>query len=164
MQIAGLPFLFIVEVYMTLKEKINEDLKAAMKSGDKLRLESVRAIRAKILEFEKSGIGRDMSPDDEIKLLSSEVKKRKDSIEQYLAAGRNDIAEKEKSEMLIIQEYLPKQLTEDEIRNVIKSLASAVGAVSKADFSKLMPAAAKELKGKADGKIVRTLVEEFLGS
>ncbi|QOJ30525.1 MAG: GatB/YqeY domain-containing protein [Ignavibacteriales bacterium] len=149
---------------MTLKEKINEDLKAAMKSGDKLRLESVRAIRAKILEFEKSGIGRDMSPDDEIKLLSSEVKKRKDSIEQYLAAGRNDIAEKEKSEMLIIQEYLPKQLTEDEIRNVIKSLASAVGAVSKADFSKLMPAAAKELKGKADGKIVRTLVEEFLGS
>ncbi|MCC6551091.1 MAG: GatB/YqeY domain-containing protein [Ignavibacteriaceae bacterium] len=149
---------------MTLKEKINEDLKNAMKSGEKLRLESVRAIRAKIIEFEKSGIGRDMTSDDEIKLLSSEVKKRKDSIEQYIAAGRNDLAEKEKSEMLIIQEYLPKQLTEHEIRDVIKSLAISVGAETKADFSKLMPAAAKELKGKADGKVVRTLVEEFLGS
>lgn len=164
MHFADLPFLFVGKVYMTLKEKINEDLKNAMKSGEKLRLESVRAIRAKIIEFEKSGIGRDMTSDDEIKLLSSEVKKRKDSIEQYIAAGRNDLAEKEKSEMLIIQEYLPKQLTEHEIRDVIKSLAISVGAETKADFSKLMPAAAKELKGKADGKVVRTLVEEFLGS
>lgn len=164
MHFADLPFLFVGEVYMTLKEKINEDLKNAMKSGEKLRLESVRAIRAKILEFEKSGIGREMNSDDEIKLLSSEVKKRKDSIEQYNAAGRNDLAEKEKAEMLIIQEYLPKQLTEDEIRDVIKSLAASVGAATKSDFSKLMPAAAKELKGKADGKIIRSLVEEFLGS
>ncbi len=148
---------------MNLKEKINTDLKEAMKSGEKVRLESIRAIRAKILEFEKSGIGREMTPDDEIKILVSEVKKRKDSIDEYIKAGRADLADKEKAEMLVIQEYLPKQLTEDEILEVIKTFAASLSVSGKEGFSKLMPAVAKELKGKADGGVIRKLVETFLG-
>jgi uncharacterized protein YqeY len=148
---------------MTLKEKINEDIKTAMKSGDKLRLETVRSIRALILEFEKSGIGREINQDDELKMLSSSVKKRKDAIEQYRNAGRNDLAEKEDAELQIIMDYMPKQLSDDEIAGTIKKIAAEIGAKGKEDFGKLMPASMKELKGKADGKIVKSIVEKFLG-
>ncbi len=148
---------------MSLKEKINEDLKNAMKSGDKLRLETVRSIRALILEFEKSGTGKELNPEEEIKMLTTAAKKRKDSIEQYRNAGREDLATKEESELKIIQEYLPKQLTEDEIVEAIKLIAGSIGASSKEDFPKLMPQVMKELKGKADGKIVKANVEKFLG-
>jgi uncharacterized protein YqeY len=148
---------------MTLKEKINEDIKTAMKSGDKLRLETVRSIRALILEFEKSGIGREINQDDELKMLSSSVKKRKDAIEQYKNAGRNDLAEKEEAELLIIMGYMPKQLSEDEITETIRKIAAEIGAKAKEDFGKLMPVSIKELKGKADGKIVKSIVEKLLG-
>ena len=148
---------------MPLKDKINEDLKTAMKSGEKLRLETIRSIRALILEFEKSGIGREINPDDEMKMLTSAVKKRKDAIEQYKNAGRNELAEKEEAELKIIMEYLPKQLTEDEISGIVKRIADELGAKVKEDFGKLMPASMKELKGKADGKIVKSLVEKLLG-
>jgi uncharacterized protein len=148
---------------MPLKDKINEDLKSAMKSGEKLRLETIRSIRALILEFEKSGIGREINPDDEMKMLTSAVKKRKDAIEQYRNAGRNELAEKEEAELKIIMEYLPKQLTEEEIGIIIKNIADELGTKGKEDFGKLMPAAMKELKGKADGKIVKSIVEKLLG-
>jgi uncharacterized protein len=148
---------------MSLKDKINEDLKSAMKSGEKLRLETIRSIRALILEFEKSGIGREINPDDEMKMLTSAVKKRKDAIEQYKNAGRNELAEKEEAELKIIMEYLPKQLTEEEIGGIVKKTAEELGAKGKEDFGKLMPAAMKELKGKADGKIVKSIVEKLLG-
>jgi uncharacterized protein len=148
---------------MILKEKINEDLKAAMKSGDKLKLETVRSIRALILEFEKSGTGKELNAEEELKLLSSAAKKRKDSIEQYRNAGREDLASKEEAELKIIQEYLPKQLSEEEIISIIKNVAESTGAKSKEDFPKLMPMVMKELKGKADGKIVKANVEKFLG-
>lgn len=148
---------------MTLKDKINEDLKSAMKSGDKLKLETIRSIRAVILEFEKSGAGREMTPDDELKLLTTAAKKRKDSIEQFRNAGRTELAEKEEKELQILNEYLPKQLTPDEIRSEVSRIAKDVGAVSKADFPKLMPEVMKQLKGKADGKEVRAAVESYLG-
>ncbi|MGE5412301.1 MAG: GatB/YqeY domain-containing protein [Clostridiales bacterium] len=147
---------------MNLKERINEDLKAAMKSGDKLRLETIRSVRALILEFEKSGTGKELTQEEEIKMLSTAVKKRKDSIEQYSAAKRNDLADKEEAEMNILLEYLPKQLTEDEILQRVKELAKEVGATSKSDFAKLMPVAMKDLKGKADGKVVKSIVEKVL--
>lgn len=149
---------------MGLKEKINEDMKAAMKSGDKLRLETIRSIRALILEFEKSGANKELTPEIEIQMLTTAVKKRKESIEQYRNAGRNDLAEKEESELNILLEYLPKQLNEQEIEEVVRKIATDIGAVSKADFSKLMPASIKELKGKADGKIVKSIVEKILGA
>ncbi len=148
---------------MNLRDKINEDLKFAMKAGDKLRLETVRSIRALILEFEKSGTGKELNNEEEIKLLSSAAKKRKDSIEQYTNAGRKDLADKEEKELNIIQEYLPRQLSEDEILLEVKNIALEIGANSKEDFPKLMPQAMKMLKGKADGKTVKLVVEKFLG-
>jgi len=148
---------------MGLREKINEDMKTAMKSGEKLRLETIRSIRALILEFDKSGVNRELTPEDEISMLTTAVKKRKESVEVFTKAGRMDLADKEAAEMKIIQEYLPKQLTEEEILQEIKVIAGQVGAVDKADFPKLMPAAMKQLKGKAEGKTVKSLVEKFLG-
>ncbi len=148
---------------MNLKDKINQDLKDAMKSGDKLKLETIRSIRALILEFEKSGTGKDLTPDDEVKMLSTAVKKRKDSIEQFRNAGREELALKEEKELEILLAYLPKQLEEKEIADKIKLLAAEVGAKTKEDFPKLMPLVMKELKGKADGKLVKILVEKFLG-
>jgi hypothetical protein len=148
---------------MNLKEKINEDLKSAMKSGDKLKLETIRSIRALILEFEKSGTGKELNPDEEIKMLSSAAKKRKDSIEQYRNAKREDLASKEESELKIILEYLPKQLSLGDIKEEIKKIAEITGAKSKDDFPKLMPQVMKTLKGKADGKIIKSAVEDFLG-
>ena len=148
---------------MNLKDTINRDLKDAMKSGDKVRLETIRSIRALILEFEKSGSGKELTPDEEIKMLSSAAKKRKDSIEQFRNAGREELAKKEERELSIINGYLPKQLSEEEIRSEIEKLAAELNAKAKEDFPKLMPAAMKELKGKADGKTVKSIVEKFLG-
>lgn len=148
---------------MSLKEKINNDLKAAMKAGDKLKLETIRSIRALILEFEKSGNGKEFTPDEEIKLLSGAAKKRKESIEQFRNANREDLAKKEEQELEIIQEYLPKQLSEKEIETEVAKIAEKVGAKNKEDFPKLMPEVMKELKGKADGKVVRRIVEKYLG-
>jgi uncharacterized protein YqeY len=148
---------------MGLKEKINQDLKDAMKAGDKLKLETVRSIRALILEFEKSGTGKELTPDEEIKMLSTAVKKRKDAIEQYRNAKREELAAKEEAELKILQEYMPKQLTDEEIAGEVKKIAESLNAHTKEDFPKLMPAVMKELKGKADGKAVKTAVENFLG-
>jgi uncharacterized protein YqeY len=147
---------------MGLREKINEELKTTMKSGDKLKLEAIRSIRALILEFEKSGSGKELIPDEEIKLLNSAAKKRKDAIEQYRNAGREDLASKEEKELQIIQTYLPKQLTEEEILTEIKKIANTINAKSKDDFPKLMPEVMKVLKGKADGKVIRSIVENYL--
>lgn len=148
---------------MSLKEKINEDLKIAMKSGDKLRLETIRSIRALILEFEKSGAGRELNADEEIKMLSTAAKKRKDSIEQFRNAGREELAKKEESELEILQNYLPKQLSQEEIYNEIQNISKRLGTKNKDDFPKLMPQAMMALKGKADGKLVKSIVENILG-
>ncbi|NMB83058.1 MAG: GatB/YqeY domain-containing protein, partial [Ignavibacteria bacterium] len=115
---------------MNLKEKINDELKSAMKSGDKLRLETIRSIRALILEFEKSGSSKELAPEDEIKMLTSAAKKRKESIEQFQNAGRNELAEKEIQELKIIEEFLPKQLSNEEIFAEVKKMADEIGAKS----------------------------------
>ncbi|HED07267.1 MAG TPA: GatB/YqeY domain-containing protein [Ignavibacteria bacterium] len=147
---------------MKLKDKINADLKSAMKEGNKLKLQTIRSIRASIIEFEKSGSGKELNIEEELKLLTSAAKRRKDSIEQFRNAGREDLAEKEEQELLIIQTYLPKQLSVEELRIKINEIAEKIGANKKEDFSKLMPAVMKELKGMADGKIVREIVVEIL--
>lgn len=149
---------------MDLKEKINLDLKNAMKSGDKVRLQTIRSIRALILEFEKSGKDIKFDAEEEIKLLTSAAKKRKESIEQYRNGNRADLVEQEEAELKIIQEYLPKQLTQEEIELEIKKLADEIGAKSKEDFPKLMPQAIKLLKGKADGKVIKEIVDKLLSN
>lgn len=147
---------------MSLKNQINDDLKSAMKSGDKIKLETIRSLRALILEFEKSGAGREITPDDELKMLTSAAKKRKESIEQFKNAGRTELVDKETAELRIIEEYLPKQLTPEEILEEIKKIVAEVGAKAKEDFPKVMPIAVKNLKGKADGKVIKELVEKLL--
>jgi uncharacterized protein YqeY len=149
---------------MNLKERIDQDLKIAMKSGDKIRLSVVRSIRALILEFEKSGASKELTPEEEIKMLSTAAKKRKESIEQFGNAGRSDLVENEEAELKILMNYLPKQLDENEIKSEVQRLASEIGAKTKDDFFKLMPLVMKELKGKADGKIVKSIVENLLAS
>ena len=147
---------------MNLKDKINQDLKEAMKSGDKIRLQTIRSIRAGILEFEKSGAGKQMDEAEETKLLSTAAKKRKESIEQFRKGGREELAVSEEAELKVIMEYLPAQLNSDEIESVVKKIAEETGSSTKADFGKLMSAAMKELKGKADGNIVKKMVEKVL--
>ena len=149
---------------MNLTEKINSDLKEAMKSNDSVKLQTIRSIRALILEFEKSGSGKKLNEEEEIKLLSSAAKKRKEAMEEYIKAGRNDLASIEETELNIIKTYLPKQLTPEEILQRIKLLADQIGATTKADFPKLMPLAIKELKGLADGKVIKETIEKFLGA
>lgn len=148
---------------MNLKDKINSDLKDAMKSKDKIRLSTIRSIRALILEFEKSGVGKELGKDDEIKMLSTAAKKRREAAEQFEKANRPELAEKEKLELAIIELYLPKQLTEEEILEKVKTIATEIGAESKSDFAKLMPAVIKNLKGQADGRVIKKMVEVVLG-
>ena len=156
--------LFFLRYEMDLKEKINTELKESMKSGDKIRLETIRSIRALILEFEKSGSGKELTPEEEIKMLTTAAKKRKESIEQFRNANRNELAEKEEQELKIIEEFLPKQLSQEEISAEVKKIADEIGAKAKEDFPKLMPLAARTLKGKADGKVIKEIVEKLLSS
>jgi uncharacterized protein YqeY len=147
---------------MSLKDKINADLKEAMRNKDKIKLNTVRSIRALILDFEKSGADKELTTEDEIKMLSSAAKKRREAADQFEDAGRIELAEKERSELKIIESYLPKQLSEDEILVKVKHFAAEVGAETKADFGKLMPVVMKNLKGQADGNIIRKMVEQVL--
>ncbi len=148
---------------MNLTEKINNDLKDAMKSNDNVRLQTIRSIRALILEFEKSGSGKKLNEEEEFKMLSSAAKKRKEAMEEYVKAGRNDLASIEELELNIIMSYLPKQLTINEIIGKVKQLAEQIGAQNRSDFPRLMPLAVKELKGQADGKAIKEAVEKVLG-
>lgn len=148
---------------MNLTEKINADLKEAMKANDAVRLQTIRSIRAQILEFEKSGSGKKLDAEEEIKLLSTSAKKRKEAIDEYLKAGREDLASIEEAELKIIMSYLPEQLNGEELIEKVRQIAGQLGANSSSDFAKLMPAAIKELKGQADGKNVKEAVEKVLG-
>lgn len=147
---------------MSLKDKINNDLKTAMKAGDKLRLETIRSIRALILEFEKSGSGRDLDANGEIQMLTTAAKKRKEAAEQFRKGNRIELAEKEEAELAIIQEYLPQQLSAEELEKEIRVIAVELGVADKSGFAKLMPESAKRLKGKADGKAIKEMVEKIL--
>lgn len=149
---------------MALLEKIAEDMKVAMKAGEKLRLETLRTIRAGLLEkqVEKRPSGG-MTPEDEIVVLNSALKKRKEAIAIYRQHGRNDLADQEEQELGIIQEYLPKQLTLQEVEEFVRATIRSVGAASSKDFGKVMPVVMKELKGKADGKAVQETVKKMLG-
>jgi uncharacterized protein YqeY len=151
---------------MNLNEKIASDLTRAMKAGEKLRLETLRTLRAALMEkaIEKRGSGKEILPEDELAVLSSAAKKRRESIDQFRKGGRMDLVEQEEQELKIIQEYLPKQLSLEELEAIIKSIVMASGAASPSDFAKVMPAVMKEVKGKADGRTVQEMVKKALGA
>jgi len=149
---------------MGLKEKISDDLKSAMKSGDKIRLETLRTLRAALMEkeIEKRGTGKPMSPEDEIAVLSSSAKKRRESMEQFEKGGRPELVEQEGKELAIIHEYLPKQMSSDEVMKVVENAVVTLGALTESDFGRVMSFAMKELKGKADGKLIQDIVKKRL--
>jgi uncharacterized protein YqeY len=149
---------------MSLKERISEDLKKAMKSGDRERLETLRTLRAALMEkeIELRTNARPLGPEDEMGILTGAAKKRKESIEQFGKGGRQDLVDQETRELGIIQEYLPKQMSRDEVVFVLQQIIDETGAKGAQDFSKVMPLAMKQLKGKADGKLVQELVKEML--
>lgn len=150
---------------MSLKEQIGEDIKTAMKAKDKIRLQTVRSIKKAILdkEVELRPKGQDsLTPEQEIELLSQQAKQRRDSVEQFKNAGRDDLAEKESQELSIIETYLPEQVSDEEIETIIDEILASSGATSLKDLGKVMGPAMKQLKGKADGKKIQALVKSKL--
>ena len=148
---------------MSLEQKIMGDLKTAMLAKDEKALRSLRAIKAAILLAKTSeGAGGELKEDDEIKLLQKLVKQRKDSLEIFQQQNRTDLAQKEQEEIEIIEKFLPKQLSADELRSEVAAIITEVGASSPADMGKVMGAATKKLAGKADGKTISALVKELL--
>lgn len=148
---------------MNLEQKIMADLKIAMLAKDEKSLRSLRAIKAAILLAKTSeGASGDLKEDDEIKLLQKLVKQRKDSLEIFQQQNRTDLAQKEQEEIEVIEKFLPKQLSADEIKSELSGIIAEVGASSPADMGKVMGAATKKLAGKADGKTISALVKELL--
>jgi uncharacterized protein len=148
---------------MSLEQKIMGELKTAMLAKDEKALRSLRAIKAAILLAKTSeGGSGDLKEDDEIKLLQKLVKQRKDSLEIFTQQNRTDLAQKEQEEIEIIEKFLPKQLSADEIKAELAIIIGEVGAASPADMGKVMGAATKKLAGKADGKTISAMVKEML--
>ncbi|MDR2383376.1 MAG: GatB/YqeY domain-containing protein [Prevotellaceae bacterium] len=147
---------------MSLEQKINDGIKAAMLAKDKIRLESLRAVKAAILLAKTSESAKDFDEAAEIKMLQKLVKQRRETAEIYASNNRQELADKELAEAAIIEEFLPKQLSEQEIESVLKSIIEETGANSVKDMGKVMGIASKQLAGKADGKLIAELVKKLL--
>lgn len=148
---------------MSLEQKIMTDLKAAMIAKDEAALRSLRAVKAAILLAKTAeGAGEELTEDDEMKLLQKLVKQRKDSLEIFQQQNREDLAKKEEEEIAVIEKFLPKQMSADEVKAEVEKIITAVGATSPADMGKVMGAATKQLAGKADGKTISAFVKELL--
>jgi len=148
---------------MSLEAKIMESLKTAMKAKDEVALRTLRAIKAAII-IEKTAEGASGEIDEatEIKMLQKMAKQRKDSLQIFQQQQREDLASKEREELAIIEQFLPAQMSEEEIKQALQQIINTVGASSMADLGKVMGIASKELAGKADGKLIAALVKELL--
>jgi uncharacterized protein len=150
---------------MSLEENVMANLKTAMLAKDEKSLRSLRAIKAAIINLKTSeGFPGAITEEDEIKLLQKLVKQRKESLEIYEKQNRADLAEKEKEEIEVIEKFLPKQMSEAELREVIQKIVTETGASSQAEMGKVMGMANKQLGGKADGKTIAAVVKEILAS
>ena len=148
---------------MNLEQKIMAELKVAMLAKDEAALRSLRAVKAAILLAKTSeGAGGELKEEDETKLLQKLVKQRKDSLEIFEQQNRTDLAQKEKEEIAVIEKFLPKQLSQEEIRDALTRIIATTGASSPADMGKVMGVATRELAGKADGKTISAIVKEML--
>jgi len=150
---------------MSLEERINQDIKAAMMAKEKVKLEALRAIKSAILLAKTDGEHKDsLSTDVEMKLLQKQYKQRKDAAEQYIQAGRQELADKELAEAAFIEEYLPKMLSSDELKAELVKIIAQVGAKAPSDMGKVMGVASKALAGKADGKAISEMVKSILSN
>jgi len=149
---------------MSLKQKIDQDIKQAMLDKKKDELTALRAIKSAILlaESEKGATGNDISEEAEMKLLTKAAKQRKESADLYKKEGRDDLADKEMLEFEVISRYLPKQLSEEELEAELRKIVDQVGASGPQDMGKVMGIATKQLAGRADGKAISGVVKKIL--
>jgi len=146
---------------MSLLERLNNDMKQAMKNKEKDKLSVIRMVKAS-LQNEPINTGQELSEDEELSVLSREVKQRKDSLHEFEKAGRDDLVEKLRTELSYIVEYMPKQLTEEELSDIVKAAILETGASTKAEMGKVMAVLMPKVKGKADGSLVNKLVQQHL--
>lgn len=152
---------------MSLKDRLNSDLKEAMRAKDKTRLDAVRALRGEILKIEKSGSNAVVDDESVVKSVKYLIKQRRDSIDQYTSAGRDDLAEKERAETAVLATYLPAQLSKDELKTLVQQTIEETGAQSPKDMGRVMGAIQGKIKatGKdADNRLVAELVKTTLNS
>lgn len=146
---------------MTLRERMDNDLKSAMKSGDSLRVSVLRMVRSEI-QYSEIDQGKRLTDEDIEQIVSKERKKRREAIDQFAKAGRTDLVEKETAEEQILTQYQPQQLDESEIIGIVREVITEVHATSKADKGKVMSGVMPNVRGKADGKLVGRIVDELL--
>ena len=148
---------------MGLFEKVSEDIKAAMLARDKMRLEALRGIKKEFLEAKTAkGSDGELSDETAVRILSKMVKQRRESAQIYNEQNRSDLAQEELAQAAVIEEYLPKQLSDEELAAALKEIIGRVGATSQKDMGKVMGVATKELAGKAEGKAISAKVRELL--
>ncbi|MBO7117632.1 MAG: GatB/YqeY domain-containing protein [Bacteroidales bacterium] len=149
---------------MTLEQQVQEDIKQAMKAKDTVAMNATRAIKGQILLFKTSeGGSKEVTDGDVLNMIRKLVKQRKEAAEQYVAAGRQELADNELAEAAILEKYLPKQLSLEEVRAKVQEIISQVGATSIKEMGKVMGAANKALAGLSDGRTISTVVKELLG-
>jgi uncharacterized protein len=146
---------------LSLLERLNNDMKQAMKNKEKDKLVVIRMIKAAI-QNESIKLGRDLSEEDELSVLSREVKQRKDSLHEFEKAGREDLVDKIRAELKHVEIYMPEQLSEEELAEIVKQAIADTGASSKKEMGKVMAALMPKVKGKADGSLVNKLVQQHL--
>ncbi len=146
---------------MNLKEQLAADLKTAMKEKDKVKKDVIIMIRSDIKQWEVDK-RQDVSDEDVIQIISKQVKQRKDSIDDFKKSGREDLVEQNRKEIEILQTYLPEQLTEEEVRDIVKDAIEKIQPQSKSDMGKIMGMVMPQVKGRADGKLVNKIVNEEL--
>ncbi|MFC7372532.1 GatB/YqeY domain-containing protein [Fictibacillus iocasae] len=146
---------------MSLLDQLNQDMKQAMKDKNKQKLSVIRMVKASI-QNEAIKTGRDLNEEEELTVLTREMKQRKDSLQEFEKAGRDDLASSLKEEIVVLTDYMPAQLSEDELNEIVTSTIAEVGASSKADMGKVMGALMPKVKGKADGGLVNRVVQQHL--
>jgi len=146
-----------------LKSRIDQDIKEALKARNNLKLGVLRMLKSEI-KYKEIDKGSELSDDEVISVLSSSVKKRKESIEQFEKGGRDDLVSREKAELEVVREYMPEQLTEDELTRIIHQAIQETSAAGPSDLGKVMKSIMPQVKGKADGKLINQLVTSQLES
>ncbi|MBP9186357.1 MAG: GatB/YqeY domain-containing protein [Bacteroidia bacterium] len=149
---------------MSLQQQINTDIITAMKAKDEAALRTLRALKAALMIAATAEGAKDTIEDDAaIKIFQKLAKQRKESMDIFISNGRDELAKTEQEELTVIEKYLPKQMSEDEIKGILQDLITQAGASGPGDFAKVMPLAMKSLAGKADGKIISALLKQLLG-
>ncbi|QNQ82177.1 GatB/YqeY domain-containing protein [Lactobacillus sp. PV037] len=146
---------------MALTDTLMEDMKTAMKNRDKEALTTIRSIKAALMNY-KIKVNHDLTAEDELSVLSSAMKQRKESLEEFEKAGRKDLVKQTKDEIKILEKYMPKQMTPEELEATVAEVITEVGATSKKDFGKVMQALMPKIKGKADGSQASAVVGKKL--